>query len=179
MGAIGSYYTIWCDFIHHSIPDESLHFQIVEYFLLSREFSSGRRLSVTAEVRALDRVVTAARAFGKGHILEKDDLYVKLMDVLKIPKNALREIGDAEGRQLSRSVIANAPLSADMVRSGQSVRKGRKVLLLVDAPGFRITAKGETQETALVGEHVRAMNLTTKKTVTGVLVDEGTVKVDF
>jgi flagella basal body P-ring formation protein FlgA len=147
--------------------------------VFSLEFRNGKRIQVTAEVRAFDRVVMTARSFGKGHTLVKEDMYVKLVDVPKMPKNAFRETEDAEGRQLSRSVIANTPLSADMVRSVQSVRKGKKVLLVVDAPGFRITTTGVTQESAPVGEHVRVMNRSTRKTVTGVLVDDATVKVDF
>jgi flagella basal body P-ring formation protein FlgA len=147
--------------------------------LFSLEFRSGKRIQVAADVRAFDRVVMTARSFGKGHIFEKEDLYVKLVDVLKMPKNALKETEDAEGRQLSRSVVANAPLSAQMVTSAQSVRKGKKVLLVIDAPGFRITTTGETQESAPVGKHVRVVNQTTRKTMTGLLIDDATVKVDF
>lgn len=143
------------------------------------EFSNGRRIRVSAEVRALDSVVMTVRPFGKGHTFEKEDLYVKLTDVQKIPKNAVGATADVEGRQLTRSVIANAPVTTDMMRNAQSVRKGKRVMLVVDAPGFRITTKGETQENALVGDHVKVANQSTKKTVTGILVDDATVKVDF
>ncbi len=147
--------------------------------LFMLHFSDGQRITVTGDVRALDKVVMTARAFGKGHTIGKDDLYLKLMDVTRIPRNALREMEDAEGKELGRSVIANAVLTTDTVKSGPSVRKGRKVVLLVESPGFRITAKGETQENGRVGEYVRVMNQTTRKSVTGVLVDEGTVRVEF
>ena len=44
---------------------------------------------------------------------------------------------------------------------------------------MRIATSGETRENAYVDDVVKVVNLASKKTVTGILVDENTVRVDY
>jgi len=59
------------------------------------------------------------------------------------------------------------------------VKRGRKVTLVAEGGGMRIATHGETRENAYVDDAVKAVNLASKRTVTGILVDENTVRVDF
>jgi len=57
------------------------------------------------------------------------------------------------------------------------VKRGQMVELIIGNEGFSISASGKTKEKGYVGKPVRAVNLSSKKVVTGVLIDESTVKV--
>jgi flagella basal body P-ring formation protein FlgA len=143
------------------------------------EFKNGQKVKATAEVKALDWVVMSARAFKKGYRIQEGDIYMKLTDVTRIPGAALKSADLAIGKLLTRSLIANTPLLSSMVSDMPMVKKGQRVTLIIDAPHFRMTAPGEMREGNYVGSYVKAVNLASKKPVTGLLVDESTVKVEF
>jgi flagella basal body P-ring formation protein FlgA len=66
-----------------------------------------------------------------------------------------------------------------MLSDGDVAKKGKRVVLIAEAEGFAISAVGELRENATVGSIVRVLNSSSKKQVTGVLVDEETVRVEF
>lgn len=143
------------------------------------ELENGKKMTATANIKAYDHVVISRRAFKKGYYLQKDDVYTMLMDVQKIPNGALKDIEKVIGKPLLRSVIANMPLSSGMVSETPMVKKGHRVTLLVESEGFKITAIGEMKEDNTVGKYAKAINLASKKIVTGFLIDENTVRVEF
>lgn len=147
--------------------------------VFSLEFGNGKRITATADVRVFDTVVLGRRAFRKGYVMGKDDLYVTLMEVGRIPKGAVRDPESVINRPLARSIIANAPIVDTMIGSRQQVRRGQRVLLVAGAEGFNITTLGEMRESASVGNYVKVVNTASKKTVTGLLIDENTVRVEF
>jgi flagella basal body P-ring formation protein FlgA len=97
----------------------------------------------------------------------------------RMPKSAVREEDHVVGKPLVRSIIANAPLTEDMVSMTPLVKRGHKVVLTVEATGFSVKTLGETKQDAAVGEYVKAVNLNSKRVVTGLLIDENTVRVEY
>jgi flagella basal body P-ring formation protein FlgA len=142
-------------------------------------YKNGRSITATAVVRAFDWVVMIRRAFKKGYSLRREDLFMTLMDVSHLPRGAIQETDQAIGKSLTRSTLPHMPLIDSMIRESVSVKRGKRVTLVADSPGFTITALGELKENSEVGSPVKAMNLYSRKTVMGILVDESTVKVEF
>ncbi len=140
-------------------------------------FKDNHRTPVNAYVRALGRVVKSKRSFRKGHVIREDDIYMAKMDVNKIPGSSVKDPSDILGKSLRRSIIANIPIAEDMLEMSQVVAKGKTVVLLVNQNGMSIRAAGKIMEKGYVGSPVRAVNLSTKKEVSGVLIDENTLKV--
>lgn len=147
--------------------------------LFTIQYKNGEKLLVTANIKAFDWVVMSRRPQGKGYVLNEDDLYKTLMDVAKIPRAAIREVDEALGKTLRRSVMANSPLTKEMLAEGVAVKKGSKVMIIAESPSFVITTTGELRENGYVGSHVKAFNLSSKKTIKGILIDENTLKVEF
>lgn len=146
-------------------------------FLL--EFKDGSRITASGNVKAYEQVIMSRRPLKKGDAIESDDIYVTLLDVTRIPKGAIKGNEDITGKQLSHSIVANMPMVNGMINEGQSVKKGRRVLIFVQSPGFSIKTVGELKERGSVGSYVKAVNLSSKKIVTGLLTDENTVRVEF
>ena len=144
-------------------------------FLL--EFEGGKKITAAATIKAFDRIVVSRGAFKKGYCLRKDDVYLTLMDVQRIPDGTVKDIDQVVGKPLTRSVIANMQLTSGMVSETPIVKRGQKVTLLVESENFKITAPGEIKANSSVGRAVKAVNLASKKIVTGLLIDENTVKV--
>lgn len=143
------------------------------------EFKNGVKITATAYVKAFDWIVMSGRAFRKGYCLQKDDVFGKLIDVTRIPKGAIKSPEQVVGKPLTRSIIANIPLVDNMVTDTPAVKKGRRLILLVESPSFIITAIGEIKENGHIGSQVKAVALASKKVISGLLVDENTIKVEF
>jgi len=142
-------------------------------------FDGDQKVIAKADIRVLDVVVKSRRPFSRGYVLQDDDLYLSEMDINRMPKSAVRDQETVIGKPLKRSVLADTVIVDNMVEKTPAVKKGRKVVLLISARGFSITAAGEIKEKGHVGTQVKAMNLSSKKEVRGVLVDENTIKVEL
>ncbi len=147
--------------------------------VFSLHFKDNTKVNVKAHVRALDLVVKSKRPFRKGHVVRSGDVYISKMDIMKIPSSAVSDPALIIGKSLKRSVIANIPIVEGIIEQSQVVKRGKKIVLLIESEGFHITAAGKIKEKGYVGMPVRAINLSSKKEVVGVLIDENTVKVEM
>ncbi len=166
------------------LPDDAPQSIVVEKSPPGRsvfrfEFRNGRSLQVTTYVKTFDRVVMARSACPRGYELKRDDVYETLMESGRLPRGAIRSLDRAVGKPLLRSVTANTPLTGIMVSESALIKRGRKVMIAVEKPGFTIRAAGQLSQDAAVGDMVKALNVQSKKIVTGMLVDENTVRVEY
>ncbi len=143
------------------------------------EYRNGARVVAAAQVKAFDRVVASGGGFRKGHCLRREDLYMISVETGRMPRGAIREIDKAVGKVLTRSIVANMPVVESMVAEKPEVKKGKRIAIVAESKGFSITTSGEMKENGYVGRYARAVNVSSKKTVTGLLVDENTLKVEF
>lgn len=147
--------------------------------LFSFIFKGNRRALIKANIRVFDRVVKSKRPFKRGHVLQKGDIYIAKMDIRKMPKSSVKDPASIVGKSLKRSIIANIPISEDMVEKSKVVKRGKRVVLMINMKGLHITAIGKTKEKGYVGMPIKAINLSSKKEVRGVLTDENTVEVEL
>ncbi len=146
-------------------------------FLL--RFAGGGVVKASATVKAFDQVMMSRGAFPKGHMLMKEDVYAALLESARIPKGTIRRESGVFGKTLTRSIVASVPLTDDMVSETAVVKRGRRIVMCAEAPGFTVKTVGELKQDALVGEQVKVLNLASKKTVIGQLVDADTVRVGY
>lgn len=170
--------------VNTNIPDEDPERILIEkgppgrtVFLL--EFKGNKKIAVSCNVKVFDWVVMSRKSQRKDYILQKEDVYITLMDAARIPKGSFNSAGDVIGKPLARSIVANMPIIDNMIVEMPAAKKGQKVVLLIESAGFNITATGEMKESGRVGDYVRVINSTSKKVITGMLIDENTVKVEF
>ena len=167
-----------------AIPDKAPNLIIVEKGPIGNGvfafvFDDNRKVVIKADVRAFDNVVKSKRPFKKGYVLGNEDIYLSEMDINKMPKSSVQDPEEIIGKPLRISVMANITLTENVVEKSQVVDKGKQVVLLFNARGFNISAAGETREKGYVGTAVKAINVSSKKEVRGVLIDERTVKVEL
>ena len=142
-------------------------------------FSNNDQVKVRADVRAFGRVILSKRPFKKRHVIEEEDVYLSKMNIGKMPRNSVNDPERILGKSLKRSINANMPIEEDMIEMSQLVERGKSVILLLSHNGMIIRTTGKTKEKGYVGMPVRAMNLSSKKEVSGVLIDENTIKVEL
>jgi flagella basal body P-ring formation protein FlgA len=148
--------------------------------VLKLEFENGERATLYTQVRAFDLVVMSRRALRKGHIIEGEDLYLTPVEVDRIPKGAL--IGDfreAIGKRLVRSIVANTPISEYILENRTKIKRGHRVTIVVNSPNITASTVGELKEDGYVGDYVKVVNVSSRKIIQGILIDENTVEVEY
>lgn len=147
--------------------------------VFSFEFHDNERMLVKARVRAFERVVKSNRPFRRQHVLQEDDIHTERMDIRRLPSGAVQSAGSLIGKSLKRSVASNITITESMIEKSEVVKRGTRVTLIIEQDGLEITAAGLTKEKGYVGMPVRTINISSKREVTGVLIDENTVRVEI
>ena len=147
--------------------------------VFAMEYGNGITVKATADVAAFEEVVASARPLSKERPLKEGDVCLVRMEVGNIPAGAVTDLQAVVGKTLTRPIGANLPIVDRYLAGSPLVKRGGKVTLLVETGGIRITTTGEIRDNAYVHTSVRAVNLASRKTVTGILIDENTVRVDF
>ncbi len=142
-------------------------------------YRSDKNIMVKANVQAFDQIVKSRRPFKKGHVVDQSDLYIARMNIRKMPKSAMKNPDEIIGKSLRRSVVANIPLVEGMIEHSQVVKRGKRIVIVINHNGLNITAAGKTKEKGYVGKVVKAVNISSRKVITGILIDENTVKVEL
>jgi flagella basal body P-ring formation protein FlgA len=101
------------------------------------------------------------------------------MDIKKMPNSSVKDPESIMGKSLKRSISANIPVVENMIEMSRVVKRGSRVVLVIDHGGLSIKAAGKIKEKGYVGMAVRAVNLSSRREVVGVLIDENTVKVEL
>lgn len=141
------------------------------------EYAGGRTIKATALVKAFNPVVMSRKQLKKGDVLQQQDVYTMLAETNKIPTGAVKNEGAVLGKPLSRSIGLNLAITESMLQEAPLLKKGQKVMLVIDAPGLTVKAVGALNQNAAIGNQVKVVNLVSHKVLTGLLVDEHTVKV--
>jgi len=147
--------------------------------VFTMEYGNGAVVTAKADIDAFEEIAISSRRLWKDRPLAEDDVTLSRMAVGRIPAGAFRDSKEIVGKVMNRSLGANQPILPQQLGGSKLVKRGRKVTLLAMSGGMRIATSGETRENAYVDDVVKVVNLASKKTVTGILVDEYTVRVDY
>ncbi len=142
-------------------------------------YKNGQRIIVKANVQAKERIVKSKRSFRKGHLILQEDVYVAKMNINRMPRSSVKNPEEIVGKLLRKSIIANVPIVEGMIEYSPMVKKGKRVILIINNMGLNIKTAGVIKAKGYVGSPVRAINMSSKKEVVGVLIDENTVRVDL
>jgi len=143
------------------------------------EYKNGAVVTAKADVEAYEEIVVASRQLLKNRPITEDDVFLARTEIGKIPIGAVRDPKEIVGKVVNRSIGQNLPILHRHIAGTKFVKRGRMVTIIAESNGMRVSAMGETRENAYIDDVVKVTNLESKKTVTGILIDENTVRVSF
>ena len=124
-------------------------------------------------------VVVAKNYLPRHQIVEEKDVQVINKNITMQPPDVVTDLKDVLGKRTTLSINNQETLRRSMVEVPPLVKKGDRVILLVERDHFRITAQGEVREDGREGDRIRVVNTSSKKEVYGRVLDAQTVEVDF
>jgi flagella basal body P-ring formation protein FlgA len=145
-------------------------------------FQEGRlvqkiRLRVRVEIQGF--VVAARTGLRRHQEIGENDVHLIKKNLNLLPPDVLTDLKEAVGKRVTQSVNGQETLRSSMVEPPPLVKKGDRVLLIIDNSYFKITTFGEVKEEGRRGDWVKLMNISSKKEVSGRVVDSHTVQVEF
>lgn len=141
-----------------------------------REIGKSR---ANARVDIYTEVIVAAHYLGKHHELQAKDVQWASRSLSLLPHDFLAEMKDVLGKRATLSINRGEILRTRMVEPPPLLRRGDRVMLLVESPEIKITTVGEVREEGRKGDRIKLFNLSSRKEVSGRVLDEHTVLVDF
>lgn len=138
-----------------------------------------RRLRVSARVEIFGEVVSTRHYLKKHHEIQEKDLHLVERNISTLPPDAAMEMDDVLGKRTTLAVNSGEILRPGMIEVPPVIRKGDRVVLLVENNQFRITTLGESKEEGRKGDRVRLVNLSSRKEVYGRVLDGSTVQIEF
>ena len=118
--------------------------------------------------------------FSKRHILKnqmitRNDIEVKLTDVLASHFDFFHGSQQLDGMIAKRTIKLNAPIfSHDLIRP-KSVKRNDKVSIIATTSNFRVTSKGMALEDGFVGDSIKVKNLTSQRVIVARIKSAGVV----
>jgi flagella basal body P-ring formation protein FlgA len=134
---------------------------------------------VTVRQEILRDVLVTRRPLPRGHLLSREDVETRRMDVSGLPADVISRWEDAVGKKIRRGVGPREVVRSDWLELPVLVDKGDRVVLVAEQGGLRVTALGEVKRKGRLGERIPVLNLGSNKAVFGHLVDARTVRVAF
>jgi flagella basal body P-ring formation protein FlgA len=145
-------------------------------------FQEGRliqksRVRVRVEIQGF--VVAARNGLRRHQEITESDVHLVKKNLNPLPPDVLTDLKEAVGKRLTLSVNGQEVLRRSVVEIPPLVKKGDRVLLIIDNSYFKISTFGEVKEDGRRGDWVKLMNISSKKEVHGRVMDAHTVQVEF
>jgi|GEM_PF-764462 len=138
-----------------------------------------KRMRIHARLEIYAEVVSARHYLNRHQELEVKDVQIVSKNIALLPSDVVTDVGDVLGKRTTLTVNAQEVLRKGMIETPPLVKKGDRVLLLFENERMKITALGEVKENGKRGDRVRLINVSSKKEVSGRVLDASTVQVDF
>ena len=138
-----------------------------------------KRLRLTAHVIHYSPVVKTLRRINRGEILTERNVAIEVVPSNRIFRNAMTSLDDVLGNQATRNMGMGRVVTANSLDKPTLMKKGDRVTIVVQSGSMKITAPGIVREKGFKDSLVQVLNIQTKKTVFGMVMDSKTVKVNF
>jgi len=134
---------------------------------------------VTARVEIYTDVIAAAHHIGRHHEVQAKDVHWVSRSLSLLPHDILSEMKEVLGKRVTIVINRGEVLRAGIVEEPPLLRRGDRVMILVENRQIKITTVGEVREEGRRGDRIKLVNLSSRKEVSGRVLDEHTVRVDF
>ncbi len=141
------------------------------------EGSSPWSLYVPVTIKRFDRVLVSRRALSRGSRLTAEDFVLRRMDISRLGQGYMRDPARAEGMIVKRPLRTGSIIKGFHLKAPNAIVKGEKVHIRAQSGHFEIRMQGEALENGALGQLISVKNLSSRRTVQGVVAKPGLVEV--
>jgi flagella basal body P-ring formation protein FlgA len=135
-----------------------------------------RTLSVAGKVDVYATVYHASRPLKQNEMISVADLEVHKMNITDAADRFATHPDQVENRRALRNIGVHQPLELKDLDKLLVLKRGDPVKIVYEEPGLSVTAKGQANADASVGDTLAVINVSSNKTVYCKVVDARTVR---
>ncbi|MCK5558635.1 MAG: flagellar basal body P-ring formation protein FlgA [Candidatus Hydrogenedentes bacterium] len=136
-----------------------------------------KTLYMRASVHPFQRIAVAVEDIKRGELISESDFSMVRKDLADLTGGFFADRAGLHGLVAARSIPTGTVISLRCVERPIAIKRGNIVVAEVRGNGFRITAMAKAMDNGRVGDVIRLMNVDSRKTLTGEVLDETTVRV--
>ncbi|MBD8890417.1 flagellar basal body P-ring formation chaperone FlgA [Roseibium litorale] len=136
-----------------------------------------QQLSLTGQATELMEVAVLSQPLRRGSVLKPQDLTLVRQPRARVPANALTSPEEVAGLAARNNLRAGAPLLKTDFERPILIARGEKVTITYELPGLKLTTRGQALEDGAEGDVIDIQNLQSKRTIPGVVLSRGQVRV--
>ncbi|MCI5064372.1 flagellar basal body P-ring formation chaperone FlgA [bacterium] len=134
--------------------------------------------TVPLTVKEWVQVPVAKRALPRGSIVSSYDVVMARAELSKIPLDTAREPAQIVGQEMKYAIGYGEVFRKGKLAIPPIVERGGRVTLVYRTALLEATATGVALEDGIQGQRIRVRNESSKKTVTGEIVEPGLIRVN-
>lgn len=139
--------------------------------------ATGVRKEVRFRVSAYRPVVRATRSLAPGETLQEGDVTVQVEPLSPENEKALERLDAVLGKSLRRAVRGGEVITPLSLARDVLIKRGDLVTLVAEYKGIVVTTTGKARGEGTLGDRIVVENLSSRKRMEGIIVDERTVRV--
>jgi flagella basal body P-ring formation protein FlgA len=124
-------------------------------------------------------VLVLRDAAARGSKPSASDVEVRRMRVAGLADTYIRDIGQLADRHLKMAAAPGTPLDVELLAPDILVKRGQRVMLVVQVSGIEVRAQGEAVSDATANGRVRVLNLDSHRIVEGQVETRDRVRVSL
>lgn len=124
-------------------------------------------------------VLVMREAAARGSKPGPADVEVRRMRVAGLADTYIRDIGQLADRHLRMATAPGTPLDVELLAADVLVKRGQRVMLVVQVAGIEVRAQGEAVSDATANGRVRVLNLDSRRIVEGQVESRDRVRVSL
>lgn len=136
-----------------------------------------RTFPVPVDITLYDDVVVATRRLKRKDVITAADVTIERREVNLKKDRPFADFEEVIGNRMRRSLSSGALLTQTAIEENPLVKRGEKVTIRYQTVNLLLTALGEAIEDGWKGRSIRVKNLSSKKLITAIPVDDGVVDV--
>ncbi|AMO56373.1 hypothetical protein GZ77_06145 [Endozoicomonas montiporae] len=122
-------------------------------------------------------VLVATRTLNRGDPINDNDVTLREMDISQLRRGYFINTDHFANQQLSRRVRAGDVLTPHSLQEAHLIRRGDRIAIVASNDNFTISMPGEALEDGRLNQQIRVRNLSSGKTVRGMVSGNNEVKV--
>lgn len=139
--------------------------------------AGGTRVRLSGVAAELCDTVVLTRPLARGEIVHAADVAVERRPKAERQGDAVTDPAAAIGLSVRQPMQAGQPLRRADLTKPLLVQRGEAIVLVYEAPGITLTARGKAEESGSAGDTVNVLNTQSKRVVQGVVTGPGQVTV--
>ncbi len=149
---------------------------IVHIFVNDKQYL---KIPVFFNIRVYEDVVISNRKIDRNDILSHDTLVMRRMETTKLAGLTFENIEDLVGKRAIRSILPNTPITAEIVDTPPTIKKGDFIKIFIQTGNLHVVTKGIAREDGYLGKVIRIKNIDSNKELYGRVEDSTSVKIIF